>query len=78
MRYVGIVQTAKSRTNICMRVLRSAGSLETNHSVSAGMICYSVFRETVGKKNCSCDGGGGHAKYSMAVMVLSEPKAVKL
>ena len=51
-----------------MGVLISAGSLETNHDVSIGIVLLAKW---------ACHGGGVHAEYSLAVMVQSEPK-VKL
>ena len=48
-----------------MGVLRSAGSLETNHDVSPGMVLLAKW---------ACYEGGVHAEYSLAVMVQSKPK----
>ena len=48
-----------------MGVLRSTRSLEINHDVSIGIVLLEKW---------ACHGGGVHAKYSLVVMVQSEPK----
>ena len=48
-----------------MGVLRSAGSLETNHDVPIGIVLLAKW---------ACHGGGVHAEYSLVVMVQSQLK----
>ena len=48
-----------------MGVLRSAGSLETSHDVSTGIVLLAKW---------ACHECGVHVEYSLAIMVQLEPK----
>ena len=48
-----------------MGVLRSTGSLETNHDVSTGIVLLAKW---------ACHEGGVHVEYSLVVMLQLEPK----